>query len=177
LEILREGARVFAENSRATRKYAALKLNLNFNAMVNMIIKEHKKDRMYGNPHFFVLNKGTNSGKPQKTSFANSFVLIFDSEVDCENHFNIAYSLWIKKFWIQYLVGNAPRFLRLTYFKLEFPKQAQGMMQEFEEHVRKVAEIKLNKIREENYLKNQALINETKKNLMYRGFRARNANK
>jgi hypothetical protein len=51
------------------------------------------------------------------------------------------------------------------------------MMQEFEEHVKKVAEIRLNKIREENYLKNQALINETKKNLMYRGFRARNANK
>ncbi len=145
--------------------------------MVNMMIREHKKDRLYGNPHFFVLNKGTNSGKPQKSSFANSFVLIFENAEDCENHFNIAFSLWSAKFWSQFLVGNAILFLKLEYFKSEFPKQAKIMMLEYEEHVKKVAEIKLNKVREENYIKNQLLIYETKKNLMYRGFRARNANK
>lgn len=145
--------------------------------MFNIIIREHKKDKLYVNPHFFVLNKGVNSGKPQKTSFANSFVLIFESNKDCEDYFNIAFSLWRMKFWSQSLVGNAILFLRLEYFKIEFPNQAKTMMQEFEEHVKKVAEIKVNKVREENYIKNQLLIYETKKNLMYRGFRARNASK
>lgn len=142
-----------------------------------MIIKEHKKDRMYANPHFFILNKGINSGKPQKNGFTNSFVIIFENEQDCENHFNIADSLFRLKFWRQFLVGNAILFLRLPYFKIEFAKEAKKMMLEFEQHIEKVAEMKLSKIREANYIKNQALIYETKKNLIYRGFKARNANK
>ena len=145
--------------------------------MANMIIKEHKKDRLYRNPTFFVLNKGANSGKPKKTSFTNSFVLIFENEEDCENHFHIAYSLWKHEFWKKYLVGKSILYLKLEYFKYDFPIQAKTMMDEFEVHKKRVAAIKLNKIREENYIKNQVLILETKKNLLIRGFRARNAKK
>lgn len=145
--------------------------------MVNMIIKEHKKDRIYANPHFFVLNKGNNSGKPQKSWFANSFVLIFENDEDCENHFHIADSLWKHKFWHKYLLGKSILYLKLQYFQYDFPIQAKIMMDEFEEHKKMVATIKLNKIREENYIKNQVVILEAKKNLMIRGFRARNAKK
>ena len=66
---------------------------------MNFIVKTHKKDTIYNKPHFFVLNKGMNSGKPQNEPFTNSFVVIFDSEADSENIFWIAYSLWKSKFW------------------------------------------------------------------------------
>ncbi len=145
--------------------------------MVDMIIKEHKKDRIYSNPHLFILNKGKNSGKPQKQPYANSFVVIFKTGEDCENHLNIAEALWKTKFWQKYLLGKSILYLKLQYFQFEFPIQAKILMEEFDEHVKKVALIKLQKIREENYIKNQVLIYETKRNLMYRGIRARNANK
>ena len=48
--------------------------------MTNFIIKTHRKDTLYNKPHLFILNKGMNSGKPQKTPFTNSFVVIFQKK-------------------------------------------------------------------------------------------------
>lgn len=141
--------------------------------MLKIIIKAYKAGVLYANPHYFVLNRGLNSGKPQKEPFANSFVVIFQNESDCENYFHVAYSLWLSKFWHQYLVGNAILFLRLEYFKEEFPVQAKRMMIEFEEHERKVAAIKLAKLREEQYHKNNALINQAKKEKAFWYYRKR----
>ncbi|HAH54032.1 MAG TPA: hypothetical protein DCM02_01770, partial [Flavobacterium sp.] len=67
--------------------------------MPNFIIKTHRKDTTYSKPHLFILNKGMNSGKPQKEQFTNSFVIIFEKEEDCESLFFVAYSLWQTKFW------------------------------------------------------------------------------
>ncbi len=67
---------------------------LKFIAMTNYIIKTHRKDTIYAKPHLFILNKGMNSGKPQKEPFTNSFVIIFSNEEDCETVYWIAFSLW-----------------------------------------------------------------------------------
>jgi len=88
--------------------------------MLNFIIKTHKNGIIYNKPHLFILNKGMNSGKPQKEPFTNSFVILFQNEEDCENVFWIAYSLWKSKFWHQHLVGSVISFLRLNDFKKEF---------------------------------------------------------
>jgi hypothetical protein len=84
--------------------------------MLNFIIKTHKKDTVYTKPHLFVLNKGMNSGKPQKEPFTNSFVIIFQNEEDCETLFFIAYSLWQTKFWHQHLVGSVIPFFTPSRF-------------------------------------------------------------
>ena len=55
--------------------------------MTNFIIKTNRVGTIYSKPHLFLLNKGMNSGKPQKEPFTNSFVVIFDLEQDCENLF------------------------------------------------------------------------------------------
>jgi hypothetical protein len=141
--------------------------------MLKIIIKAHKTGVLYGNPHYFVLNKGLNSGKPQKESFANSFVIIFQNALDCENHFHVGYRLWISKFWRQYLVGDANLFLKLEYFNIEFPIQAKRIMEEFAVHEKKVSAIKLAKLREEQYYKNIALINAAKKENEYWYYRKR----
>jgi hypothetical protein len=80
--------------------------------MLNFIIKTHRVGTIYTKPHLFVLNKGMNSGKPQKEPFTNSFVVIFQNEEDCESLYFVAYSLWKTKFWHPYLVGSViPFFL------------------------------------------------------------------
>ncbi|MFC5683262.1 DUF6943 family protein [Flavobacterium sp. GCM10022190] len=66
--------------------------------MPNFIIKTHQKHTAYSGSRIFILNKGMNSGKPSKEPFTNSFVIIFDSNEDCENMYWIAYSLWKSKF-------------------------------------------------------------------------------
>ena len=75
--------------------------NLDFKSesMLNFIIQTHRKNTIYSKPHLFVLNKGLNSGKPQKTEFTNSFVVIFSNEEDLDTVYWIAFSLWKSKFW------------------------------------------------------------------------------
>ena len=136
--------------------------------MLNFIIKTHKVGTIYTKPHLFVLNKGMNSGKPQKTAFTNSFVIIFQNEEDCESVFFIAYSLWQTKFWHPFLVGSVIPFLRLPDFKNEFIPKASLMMAEHEEHKKNVAALKLLEQKEKQFHENINLINDMRRVILYR---------
>jgi hypothetical protein len=136
--------------------------------MLNFIIKTHRVGTIYTKPHLFVLNKGMNSGKPQKEPFTNSFVIIFQNEEDCESVFFIAYSLWQTKFWHQYLVGSVIPFLRLPDFKNEFISKASLMMAEHEEHKKNVAALKLLEQSEKRFHENINLINDMRRVILYR---------
>ena len=136
--------------------------------MMNFIIKTHKVGKIYTKPHLFVLNKGMNSGKPQKEPFTNSFVVIFDLEQDCENLYFVAYSLWQTKFWHQYLVGSVIPFLRLNDFKKQFFLKSKMMMEEHEEHLKHIAALKLLEQKEKQFHENINLINDMRRVILYR---------
>jgi hypothetical protein len=136
--------------------------------MPNFIIKTHQKDTLYAKPHLFILNKGMNSGKPQKEPFTNSFVVIFQNEEDCESIYFVAYSLWKTKFWHPYLVGSVIPFLRLPDFSKEFNPKANLMMQEHEEHQKNVAALKLLEKKEKQFHENINLINDLRRVILYR---------
>ena len=136
--------------------------------MQNFIIKTHRVGTIYSKPHLFLLNKGMNSGKPQKEPFTNSFVIIFQNEEDCESLFFIAYSLWQTKFWHQHLVGSVIPFLRLNDFKKEFFVRSKVMMQEHEEHVKHIAALKLLEEKEKQFHENINLINDMRRVILYR---------
>ena len=71
--------------------------------MLNFIIKIHQKETLYKGNQIFILNKGLNSGKPQKEPFTNSFVIQFSKPEDAETVYWLVYSLWKAKFWHQSL--------------------------------------------------------------------------
>ena len=136
--------------------------------MPNFIIKTHQKNTLYTKPHLFILNKGMNSGKPQKEPFTNSFVVIFQNEEDCESIYFVAYSLWKTKFWHPYLVGSVIPFLRLPNFSKEFNLKASLMMQEHEEHQKNIAALKLLETKEKQFHETLTLINDLRKTILYR---------
>ena len=135
---------------------------------MNFIIKTHKKDTKYNKPCLYLLNKGLNSGKPQKEPFTNSFVVIFDSETDCGNIFWIAYSLWKSKFWHQHLVGSVISFLRLPDFKREFFTKSRILMEEHEEHLKHIEALKLLELKEKQFHENINLINDMRRVIVHR---------
>ena len=136
--------------------------------MQNYIIKSHKVGTSYNKPHFFILNKGKNSGKPQNEAFTNSFVIIFDNEKDCENIFWVAYSLWKSKFWHQHLVGSVISFLRLPDFKKEFFSKSVQLMEEYEAHIKHVETLKLLAQKEKQFHENINLINDMRRVIVHR---------
>jgi hypothetical protein len=136
--------------------------------MLNFIIKTHKKGTIYAKPHLFILNKGMNSGKPQKEPFTNSFVVIFQNENDCESLYWIAFSLWKSKFWHIHLVGSVIPFLRLPDFKKEFTPKVNNLLLEHEEHKKNVAALKLLEQQEKQFHQNINLINDLRRVIIYR---------
>lgn len=134
---------------------------------MNFIIKTHAKDTQYDKPCLFLLNKGLNSGKPQKEPFTNSFVIIFENQEDVDNVFFISYSLWKTKFWHQFLIGSVIPFLRLQEFKKEFNQKVNALMQEHEKHKKSVAALKLLEEKENQFLKNLNLISDLRKAIIY----------
>ena len=136
--------------------------------MTNFIIKTHRVGTIYSKPHLFILNKGLNSGKPQKEPFTNSFVLLFQTEEDCENLYFVAFSLWKTKFWHQFLIGSVIPFLRLSDFKKEFFVKSKVMMQEHETHVKHIAALKVLEQQEKQFHENINLINDMRRVILYR---------
>ncbi|MBA4135266.1 MAG: hypothetical protein C0525_11125 [Flavobacterium sp.] len=136
--------------------------------MTNYIIKSHRIGTSYARPHIFILNKGMNSGKPNKEPYANSFVIIFQQEEDCENYYFVAFSLWQTKFWHQFLIGSVIPFLRLQDFKKEFNERAKTMMEEHEQHQKHIAALKLLEQKEKQFHENINLINEMRRVILYR---------
>ncbi|WP_298117492.1 hypothetical protein [Flavobacterium sp.] len=136
--------------------------------MTNFIIKTHKKDTLYAKPHIFILNKGMNSGKPLKEACANCFTLIFENAEDTENFYFIAYSMWQAKFWHIHLCGSVIPFLRLNDFRKEFFLKSQQLMNDFEEHQKNIAALKLLEQKELQFHQNIGLINDLRRVILHR---------
>lgn len=136
--------------------------------MPNFIIKTHRKDTIYDNPHLFILNKGMNSGKPKKEPFTNSFVVIFENETECENIYWITYSLWQSKFWHRNLVGSVIPFLRRNDFVKEFSSKANEMLNDFEQHQKDVRALRLLELKEKQFHQNINLINDLRRVILHR---------
>jgi hypothetical protein len=134
--------------------------------MLNFIIKTHQKETLYKGNQIFILNKGINSGKPQKEPFTNSFVVISPNGEDAETAYWLAYSLWKAKFWHQSLCGSVIPFLRIGDFKKDFDSKVNEMLQEHELHKKQVQALRLLEQKEDYLNQNIVLINEMRRMIL-----------
>ena len=81
--------------------------------MLKSKIKTHKMGAAYQQPHFFILNKGNNAGKPLPEYCANCFVFLADDEQDKDFHFYLFLGLWELKLFRPYLICSVVEFIRL----------------------------------------------------------------
>jgi hypothetical protein len=136
--------------------------------MPSFIIKTHQPKTSYKGNQIFILNKGKNSGKPQKEPFTNSFVINFATPEDAETIYWLAYSLWKANFWHQSLCGSVIPFLRIKEFKKEFISKVTELLQEHELHKTQIKALRLLELQETQFQKNIQLINEMRKVILYR---------
>ena len=136
--------------------------------MPSFIIKTHQPKTSYKGNQIFILNKGMNSGKPQKEPFTNSFVINFANPEDAETIYWLAYSLWKAHFWHQSLCGSVIPFLRIKEFKKEFISKVAEVLQEHELHKTQVQALRLLELQETQFQKNIQLINEMRRVILQR---------
>lgn len=128
--------------------------------MQNFIVKSHNPKSNHSNPHFFILSKGLNSGKPLEQPCPNCFVLEFQNQEEKENHYWLAYSLWQSNFWRYYLVGSVIEFLRITDFKNFFIQKSMMLQENGAQHLKNIRALKMLKEKESEFYKSINLLNQ-----------------
>ena len=87
------------------------------NALQNKI-KCHKYGNLYHQPHFFILNKGNNSGKPLSNWCPNCFVFLADTPREREHFYTLCKALWMGKYFRPLLIGSVIPYIRIEEFTL-----------------------------------------------------------
>ncbi len=81
-----------------------------------MQIKTYKGKHIY-QPHFFILNKGNNCGKPLSAACANCFVCLLNTAEEKEFYYWLCFALWQTSQFSPYLSGSLIPFIHIKSVK------------------------------------------------------------
>jgi hypothetical protein len=127
-------------------------------------IEENKK------PHFFVLSKGLNSGKPLLQPSPNCFKIETESKEFKETLFWVSYALWRSKAFHPYLIGSVIPFIRIGDFKQVILEKLEVVKVNPAEFTRTIENLKFIEIQENQLKKNLRLVQELKQAYVFRFF-------
>ncbi|MDD4992585.1 MAG: hypothetical protein PHR83_10160 [Paludibacter sp.] len=136
--------------------------------MCTFILKSYNQKSEIEKPHFFILNKGNNSGKPLSAPCPNCFVIQFQSEEEKEKIYWLLYSLWQSKAFYPLLRGSVIPFVVLRDVKsclLNGLDKANENPAQFEKAVEALRSLEA---LEKNYKQNLLLISNAKRMLFYK---------
>ena len=136
--------------------------------MCTFILKSCNQKEEIRKPHFFILNKGNNSGKPLLAPCPNCFVIQFQCEEEKEKTYWLSYSLWQSKAFYPFLRGSVIPFVVLRDVKsclLDGLNKANENPAQFEKAVSTLCSLEA---MEKNYKQNLLLISNAKRMLFYK---------
>jgi hypothetical protein len=136
--------------------------------MQTFILKTHKIGKDYVNPHFFILNKGNNSGKPLENHCANCFVMEFKTLEEKESYYWLFFGLWQSKTFHQYLRGSVIPFIILDDVKSCIKSFGAEVLSNSSQFQKSIASLRTLEEVEKNYKKNLLLIAEAKRLVFYK---------
>ena len=132
-----------------------------------MFIKTHKLNQQISKPHFFILSKGNNSGKPLDAACPNCFVCICKTEEEKLQLYWLFYGLWQGSFFYPFLTGSVISFIRLDDLKKVATmalEKITGNQEQFNKNISMLQSLNdKNKI----IIEQIKLIKQAKKALMY----------
>ena len=85
--------------------------------MSTFIVKSSTAKTEIDKPHFYVLCKGLNSGKPLVIPCPNCFIIQTESEEFKETLYWITFALWRTNAFHPYLIGSVIPFIRISSYK------------------------------------------------------------
>jgi hypothetical protein len=93
---------------------------------LNYKIQTHKIGRTYNKPHFYILNKGLNSGRPMNEPCPNCFIVSLNTEEQRESLYYLCLSLQIGRYFHYYFKGSVIPFITIGDAKKVFSKALQS---------------------------------------------------
>lgn len=115
----------------------------------------HKVNREYEQPHYFILNRGNNSGRPMNEPCPNCFAVTTETEEQRESLFYLCQSLQIGRYFSYYIKGSVIPFITIDDTRKVLNTAIKNYkQQQWELKVKKLKQIT---VYEEN-LKNQLIV-------------------
>ncbi len=122
-------------------------------------IKTHKIGRTYSNPHFFILNKGLNSGKPLALPCPNCFVVTAGTEEIINTLYHLSMMLQIGGYYAYYLKGSVIPFISIYDCKKTLIRGFESSKDsEFNKHLKAVSIISKKEKELQNVIDKMALL-------------------
>lgn len=131
-------------------------------------IKTNSPNLKNGKPHFFILNKGMNSGKPLTIPCPNCYIFTAENEKEKEFYFWLIFGLWKSKAFHFYLRGSVIPFIILRDLNKCIQTGELSAQSDLTGFYKAVEALKILDLTEKQYLKNLQLIKEARRALFYR---------
>ncbi len=136
--------------------------------MCTFILKSYYQKEEIRKPHFFILNKGNNSGKPLTAPCPNCFVIQCKCEEEKEQIYWLSYSLWQSKAFYPFLRGSVIPFVVLRDVKSCILDGLNKVAKNPAQFEKAVAALRSLEAIEKQYKQNLLLISQTKRILFYK---------
>jgi hypothetical protein len=136
--------------------------------MCTFILKSYNQKEEIRNPHFFILNKGNNSGKPLLLPCPNCFIIQFQCEEEKEKIYWLLYSLWQSKAFYPFLRGSVIPFVVLRDVKSCLSDGLKKVDENPAQFDKAVATLRSLEAMEKQYKQNLLLISNAKRMLFYK---------
>jgi len=131
----------------------------NAHVMQTFQIKTHAKGSTYNQPHFFILCKGNNCGKPLTEPCANCFVLLC-KEGNKDLMYWMMWGLWKAKAFHFYLRGSVIPFIKIEDARLALSIALKNANDDKTELANAIKVLRTFEELEKNYLERKALIDD-----------------
>lgn len=133
-----------------------------------MFIKCYKfNQEVITKPHFFILSKGNNSGKPLDIACPNCFICICKTEEEKQQLYWLFYGLWQGLFFHPFLTGSVIPFIRLDDLKKVAVMAFEKISLQPEQFNKNISVLQLLEEKNKVIMEQIRLIKQAKKALMY----------
>jgi len=105
-------------------------------------IKTYNIKMKHDSPHFFILSKGYNAGKPLESPCPNCFMVTAENEEHKHQLFWICYGMWKSGTFLPLLRGSVIPFLGIREASAEIEKAVQVVSQRNEKFRQQVSQLK-----------------------------------
>jgi uncharacterized radical SAM superfamily Fe-S cluster-containing enzyme len=136
--------------------------------MCTFILKSYNQKEEIRKPHFFILNKGNNSGKPLSAPCPNCFVIQFQNEIEKEQVYWLMYSLWQSNAFYSFLRGSVIPFVVLRDVKSCLSAALNKVDENPAQFEKTVAALCSLEAMENQFRQNLKLVQDAKRMLFYK---------
>jgi hypothetical protein len=141
--------------------------------MTNFYLKTYCPKSTTEEPHFFVLSRGKNSGKPLTEPCPNCFVLSTKTEEDKQLLYALSFGLWKAKSFEYFLKGSVIPFITIGDCKQALNDGLEQANSNPDGFNKSVKALELLELQEKRFLENLQLISEAKRVIFHRYIRRR----